>query len=338
MKHDILFMNNTVVNNLVANNMNMVIEDIERCLSIFDNGDAINTGKLVTRWGDTPEDENIHGRINAMPGYLGGDYNVLGIKWIGSGPNNYNKGLPRASVTVILNDSDTKLPIAIADGTTVSAKRTGAVGGIAMKYLAKDNPKTIFICGAGAQGRTQLEAALTVCPTINKVFVYDISFERSEEYANEVKEKYNIESIPTNNIKEATKQSDIIVTVTLATEPFIEYEWLKKGVLILNMADYEVSYDCVSKADKIVCDTWEGIKHRMISTVAFMYKDGLIKDEDIYAEIGEIINKKKPGRENDDEIIYFNAVGMGIEDLAVVAHAYNLAKEQGLGQVVSYWE
>lgn len=338
MKHDILFMNNTVVNNLVANNMNMVIEDIERCLSIFDNGDAINTGKLVTRWGDTPEDENIHGRINAMPGYLGGDYNVLGIKWIGSGPNNYNKGLPRASVTVILNDPDTKLPIAIADGTTVSAKRTGAVGGIAMKYLAKDNPKTIFICGAGAQGRTQLEAALTVCPTINKVFVYDISFERSEEYANEVKEKYNIESIPTNNIKEATKQSDIIVTVTLATEPFIEYEWLKKGVLILNMADYEVSYDCVSKADKIVCDTWEGIKHRMISTVAFMYKDGLIKDEDIYAEIGEIINKKKPGRENDDEIIYFNAVGMGIEDLAVVAHAYNLAKEQGLGQVVSYWE
>jgi ornithine cyclodeaminase len=106
----------------------------------------------------------------------------------------------------------------------------------------------------------------------------------------------------------------------------------------MNMADYEVSNDCVLNADLIVCDTWEGIKNRMISTVALMYKDGLIKDEDIDAELGEIINGKKTGRENDDQIIYFNAVGMGIEDIAIVAHAYELAKEKGIGVKVNYWE
>ena len=338
MKHDILFMNNTVINQLVANDMKLVIEDVEKCLSLFDDEDAINTGKLVTRWGNTPEAENKYGRINAMPGYLGGEYKVLGIKWIGSGPNNFKKGLPRASVTVVLNDAETKLPIAIADGTTVSAKRTGAVGGIAIKYLAKKGAESIFICGAGAQARTQLEAALTVCPTIKKVYIYDLFPEKSEQFAKEAIEKYNVKAIPTKDIKEATQDSDIIVTVTLATEPFIEYDWLRRGALILNMADYEVSYDCVYKADKIICDTWDGIKHRMISTVALMYKKGLIKDDDIDAEIGEIINKKKPGRENDGQIIYFNAVGMGIEDLAVVAHAYKLCKEKGLGQVVNYWE
>lgn len=338
MKHDILFMNDKVVNTLVADNMKLVIEDVEKCLSLLDKGDAINTGKLVTRLGDSPEDENINGRINAMPGYIGGEYNLFGIKWIGSGPNNYKIGLPRASVTVVLNDADTKLPIAIADGTTVSAKRTGAVGGIAVKHLARKNAEVMLICGAGAQGRTQLEAALVECNTLKKIYIYDLYFERSEVFAKEMKEKFNIEVIPTENLKEATEESDIIVTVTLANDPFIEYKWLKKGSLLMNMADYEVTYDCVSNADLIVCDTWEGIKHRMISTIALMYKDGLIKDEDIDAELGEIINEKKAGRENDDQIIYFNSVGMGIFDIAVVAHAYKLAKENNQGILLNYWE
>lgn len=338
MTHDILFMNDRLVNDLVANDMSKVIVEIEKCLSLLDKGDAINTGKLVTRLGDSPEDENITGRINAMPGYLGGDYNVFGIKWIGSGPQNYKQGLPRASVTVVLNDAETKLPIAIADGTTVSTKRTGAVGGIAIKHLARKGAETMLVCGAGAQGRTQLEAALVECPTLKKIYVYDLYLESSEKYAEEMIDKHGVEVIPIKDVKKAVEISDIIVTVTLANEPFIEYDWLKKGALLMNLADYEVSNECVSNADLVVCDTWEGIKERMISTIALMWKDGLIKDEDIDAELGEIINGKKNGRENDEQIIYFNAVGMGIEDIAIVARAYELAKEQGLGVKVNYWE
>lgn len=135
----------------------------------------------------------------------------------------------------------------------------------------------------------------------------------------------------------AVNDSEIIITATLAAEPIIHGEWIKPGTLMINMADYEYTYDCVQKANKIVVDTWVNIKHRLISTVSLMYRDGLIKDEDIYAHLGEIINDKKPGRENEDEIIYFNAVGMGIEDIAVVARAYKKAKELGLGQIVNYW-
>ena len=149
--------------------------------------------------------------------------------------------------------------------------------------------------------------------------------------------KTGVEIIPVETPEAAAREADIITTVTLANEPFIEADWLKKGVLMVQMADYEVTYDCVRKADKIVCDTWEGIKHRMISPIALMYDQGLLKDEDIYCELGGIINGRKPGRESDDEIIYFNAVGMGIEDLTVVAHAYALAKAEGKGQIVNFW-
>ena len=94
----------------------------------------------------------------------------------------------------------------------------------------------------------------------------------------------------------------------------------------------------LQRANKIVVDYWESIKHRMISTVALMWRDGLVKDEEIHAEMGEILGGKKPGRENDEEIIYFNAVGAGIMDIAVTARCYRAALEKGDGIVIPFWE
>lgn len=251
---------------------------------------------------------------------------------------NYKKGLPRASVTVILNDPDTKLPVCIADGTEVSAKRTGASGGVAMKLLSRQNAAVLTICGAGAQGRTQLEAALIVRPTIKKVYIYDIRMESSQRFAQEARAKYpQVEFLPVEGPEQAVRESDITVCVTLANEPIVQAEWLKKGCLLMNMADYEVSYDCVKRASKIVVDNWDTIKHRMVSTVAMMWKDGLVKDEDIHAQLGQILDGKKTGRENDQEIIYFNAVGTGILDLAVTTRCYRKAVETNKGTVVPYW-
>ena len=338
-KVDILFLNNKDMEELGCGDMPSVIHDVERAYILTEQGDVLVPGKCVMRWGSSPEDENTLGRINCMPGYIGGEYNMAGIKWIGSGPMNYKKGLPRASVTVILNDPDTKLPVCVADGTEVSAKRTGASGGVAMKLLSRQDSKVMTICGAGAQGRTQLEAALTVRPGINKVYVYDIRPESSQRFVEESKAKYpNVEFIAVDDPAKAVPESDITVCVTLANEPIVQADWLKKGCLLMNMADYEVTYDCVKKASKIVVDNWDTIKHRMISTVALMWKDGLIKDEDITGQLGQLLLGTKPSRENDDEIIYFNAVGTGILDLAVTTRCYRKALELGKGTTLHYWE
>ena len=147
-KAEVLFLNNKAMDELGAASMVDVINDVERVYTLTQQGDVISPGKCVMRWGKTVEDENTLGRINAMPGYIGGEYDMAGIKWIGSGPMNFTKGLPRASVTVILNDPDTKLPLCFADGTAVSTMRTGASGGVAIKYLARENAEIMTICGA----------------------------------------------------------------------------------------------------------------------------------------------------------------------------------------------
>ena len=338
MSVEVLFLNNKDMEELGAADMPAVIHDVERAYMLTEEGDVLVPGKCVMRWGSTPEDENTMGRINAMPGYIGGEYDMAGIKWIGSGPMNYKKGLPRASVTVVLNDPDTKLPVCFADGTQVSAKRTGASGGVAMKLLSRADASVLTVCGAGAQGRTQLEAALIVRPTIKKVYVYDIRPESAAKYVEEANEKYpGLEVIAVDEPEQAVRESDIIVCVTLANDPIIHSGWLKKGSLLMNLADYEVTYDCVRKADKIVVDNWETIKHRMVSTVAMMWKDGIVRDEDIHAQLGQILTGKKTGRENDEEIIYFNAVGTGILDLAVTTRCYRKALELGKGIKLPYW-
>ena len=181
-KAEILFLNNKAMDELGVNDMNGVIHDVESVYTLTQQGDVITPGKCVMRWGETVEDENVLGRINAMPGYIGGEYDMAGIKWIGSGPQNYKKGLPRASVTIILNDPDTKLPICIADGTKVSTMRTGASGGVAIKFLAKSDAAVMTICGAGAQAPTQLEAAKIARPSIKKLYIYDIVMENAKRF------------------------------------------------------------------------------------------------------------------------------------------------------------
>ncbi len=338
MSRDLLFLNNKDMHELGAGDMMAAMHDVERTYVLTEEGDVILPGKLVTRWGQTPEDENVLGRINAMPGYVGGEYDMAGIKWIGSGPMNYKQGLPRASVSIILNDPDTKLPVCFADGTEVSAKRTGASGGIAVRLLSREDSEVVTICGAGAQGRTQLEAIMLVRPGIKKVYVYDIMEANARRYIDEMAPKYEkVQFALASDLEACVKESDIIICVTLANEPFIHSGWLKKGCLLAQLADYEVTYDCVRKASKIVVDNWETIKHRMISTAALMWKEGLITDDDIYAQLGGILNGSRPGRENDEEIIYFNAVGTGLLDIAVATRCYREALEMGIGTKLQYW-
>ena len=337
-KVDILFLNNKAMEELGCGDMAAVMHDVERAYTLVEQGDVITPGKLPMRWGKTAEDENVYGRINAMPGYIGGEYNMAGIKWIGSGPMNYKKGLPRASVTVILNDPDTKLPVCVADGTEVSAKRTGAAGGTAMQLCAREGAEVLTICGAGAQGRTQLEAAMLVRPNLKKLWVYDIVPANAERFVNEAKEKYpQLDILIADDLEQAIRESDIIITVTLAEEPFVKAAWIKRGALIVQMATLEVEYGVVTNADKIVVDFWDTIKHRMASTIAVMASEGLVKDEDISASLGEILSGKKTGRDNDDQVIYFNSVGAGILDLAVTTRCYREALKRNVGTWVPYW-
>lgn len=337
---DILILNSKEMQELGAGNMAEVLQDVENSYGLYAADDVLMPGKLVMPFGKNPEDEYTKGRINCMPGYVGGSYDLAGVKWVGSAPDNSTRGLPRASATIILNDPVTKLPVCVCDGTQVSAMRTGASGGVAMKYLAPGNASVITICGAGVQGRTQLEAAILVRPTLKKAYIYDLYLRQSEKFIAEMQPRFpkvEMIAVPPEKLGEAVGESDIVDTATLAQVPFIKAEWIQKGCLMVNMSGYEMEDCCVEMADKVVVDFWETVKHRLHATVAHLADEGKFPDEKLYAEIGELVGGKKPGRESEDETIYFNAVGAGILDLAVAARCYHNAVAQNRGTKVPFW-
>jgi len=318
--------------------MKLAIEDVKNTVPLFDAKDFRLPSKVVLRWGETNEDEIRLGRINAMPGYLGGKYNMAGIKWIGSNPENpFKYNLPRASALIILNDPITKIPIAVMDGTIISAMRTGAVTGIAAQYLSKKDSQILGLIGAGVQNHTQLKAVLCTRPNLEKVYIYDINYKRSLTFANNMSKECNIEIIPVKAAEESVINSDIIISATMAKEPVIQEQWIKKGAFYSNVGGHECIYETVKQSNKIVVDNWSEVKHRNVSTIALMANEGLISDRNIYAELGEIVNKKKEGRSSNSEKIYFNSVGMGIEDVSLATRIYKKAKENKYGTELKLW-
>ena len=131
----------------------------------------------------------------------------------------------------------------------------------------------------------------------------------------------------------AASNADIIVTAISGKAPVLKASDITKGGLYIHIGGWEDEHGVAPKADKIVCDDWESSKHRT-QTICRMYKDGILKDEDIHANLSEIITNKKCGRENDYEFIYFNSVGLSYIDLNFANTIYKEAVKLELGTIV----
>jgi ornithine cyclodeaminase len=335
---NLLYINGRDVQKLGGLDAAQAVKDMERVFSLFDAKDVRVPDKVSMGFGNSIAEEKTKGRINAMPGYLGGEYDMAGVKWIGSNPGNLAKGLPRASGITILNDPETKFPLAILDGTGISAVRTGAVGGLAAKYLAKESSRTLLIIGAGLQAETQLESILATHPELEEIFIFDIVEERARIFAETLSARTGKAILAVKDALTCSQNTDIVVTVTGAASPVIDHNWLNPGALYLNVGGFECTYDTVIKAEVKVVDNWEAVKHRNTSAVAKMANTGLLPEPFIDAELGEIVNGKKPGRQTDAQIVYFNCVGMGIEDIAIATRVYREALRTKTGVWLEYWD
>ncbi|MBN1828027.1 MAG: ornithine cyclodeaminase family protein [Deltaproteobacteria bacterium] len=318
--------------------MGKIIKKLEEVFSIHSNGDFVLPPKVSVRWGDAHSEET-RGRINAMPGYVGGPVNSAGIKWIGGAPQNpFKYGMPRASALIVLNDPETLFPIAVMDGTVISAMRTGAVTGVAAKRLARPESSIAGLIGAGTQNRTQLMALKIVLPQLKEVTIFDLKQERSAKFALDVGKELGIDIKPVKSSREAVEGADVVVTATTAKEPVVKADWFNPGCYYSHVGSYEAEYAVIEKANKIVVDDWHQIKHRGVQTLAIMHAEGLIGDDDIYAELGDIVTGKKLGRENGKEFIYFNSVGLALEDVAVAKMIYDAAVSENRGVRLELWE
>ena len=270
---------------------------------------------------------------NCMPATLL-EKNICGVKWVSVFPNNpkmYN--IPNISGAIILSELEKGYPIAIMDGTFCTTIRTAIMGAIGAKYLAKKNPQSISFIGSGEQAKMHFIALKQIFPSIILCKVASKTIESAEGFIEQLSILYpDVKFISYGtDVEKVPYDSDIIVTATSTQAPLLKAKFISKGAFYIHVGGWEDEYEVPLKADKIVCDEWDAVKHRT-QTISRMYKENLLNDENIYANIYDIIAGEKKGRETEEEFIYYNTVGLSFVDIAVSYYFYNKVKQAGFGQ------
>ena len=350
-------------------NMDQCVEAMEDLLVTLNKGDYVMAGVNHNSHGAQvifPDDPQFEGmpknaddrRFMAMPAYLGGKYQMAGMKWYGSNCENKASGLPRSILMMMLNDKDTGAPLALMSANLVSCYRTGAIPGVGAKYLARKDSETVTIIGPGVMGRTCLLAFLSVCPKITTVKVKGRGLRSRHAFEEFVKKECpQIQQvIVCDSMEEAVKDSDIIcVTSTAPVKeidfPYIAEDWVKKGALICLPSAARFDDDFLINRCKKVVDNYKLYEawaeefpypsYEMVQIIGSKFTDylheGRIQREDI-VDIADIINKKHPGRESDDEIIVYSVGGMPVEDIAWGGTVYRNALKEGIGVELPLWD
>ena len=350
-------------------NMDQCVEAMEDLLVTLNKGDYVMAGVNHNSHGAQvifPDDPQFEGmpknaddrRFMAMPAYLGGKYQMAGMKWYGSNCENKASGLPRSILMMMLNDKDTGAPLALMSANLVSCYRTGAIPGVGAKYLARKDSETVTIIGPGVMGRTCLLAFLSVCPKITTVKVKGRGLRSLHAFEEFVKKECpQIQQvIVCDSMEEAVKGSDIIcVTSTAPVKeidfPYIAEDWVKKGALICLPSAARFDDDFLINRCKKVVDNYKLYEawaeefpypsYEMVQIIGSKFTDylheGRIQREDI-VDIADIINKKHPGRESDDEIIVYSVGGMPVEDIAWGGTVYRNALKEGIGVELPLWD
>ena len=267
---------------------------------------------------------------------------ALGVKIVSVYPENINKNLTSVPATMVLVDAETGMVNSLLDGTYLTRLRTGAISGLATDILSRKDSKIFALFGTGGQAVTQLEAVLTV-RKIEEVRVFDVFSERAVEFAKKMSDKFskkfnNVKIYAAKTSDEAVENADIITTVTTSKKPVFNADKVKANVHINGVGSYtpemiEIPGEILVKANKIYVDTIDGAVNESGDLITPISK-GLIKKEKINGELGEVINGKIKGRENDNEMTFFKTTGSAVLDLVAAQKIYEIAKEKGIGQIV----
>ncbi|MEF8775062.1 MAG: ornithine cyclodeaminase family protein [Haloarculaceae archaeon] len=310
-----------------STNMAEVIDAVGGAFAAYARGDVQMPAKSYI---DLPE---YHGDFRSMPAYIdartghGEDWEAAGIKWVNSHVENPDRhGLPTVMGTMIYSDPDTALPLAILDGTELTRLRTGAAAAVATDHLAREDATSLGLVGAGVQSHTQLEAIAEVRP-VETVVVADKSDAAIDEFVGRYGDAYDVRE---GAIEEATA-CDVVSTTTPVTEPIVHE--VAEGTHVNAMgADAEGKHeiaDAVLRAATIVIDDYAQCTHS--GEINVPWQAGLLSDDDLHAELGDVVAGTAAGRSGPDEVTLFDSTGLAIQDVAASHVIYEHARERGVG-------
>jgi N-[(2S)-2-amino-2-carboxyethyl]-L-glutamate dehydrogenase len=313
--------------------MAAMVDVIERAFRVKARGEVRMPPKVMITWADEPGTEEKHGRIMAMPAYVGGEFDVAGLKWIPSVPDNPSRnGLPRANALVLLTDRATGLPLAVMDGTVVSAMRTGAVTGVAVRHLARPDAQTACLLGAGVLAHTQLDALRAVLPGLCQVRVFDPARERCTRFCERARAVAGIDVRPAESAEAAVRGAHVVVPATMAVDPSFERGWIDPGATVVLVSSLDAPVDLHAVTDLLVVDDWE---HE--STHPGRYAQRLVAagvlpaDGSAAVELADVVTGRHPGRTEPGDRIVVTPVGLAMDDVAAAWYVLQGARSRGLG-------
>ena len=270
------------------------------------------------------------GDFRSMPAYMdAGEWDGAGIKWVNVHPGNPDDhDLPTVIGTMIYSDPATGFPLSLLDGTTLTRKRTGAAAAVATDHLAVADAASLGIVGAGVQSYTQLEAISTV-RDIEEVIVADTREAAVEAFIETFEDAFDVRGGP---IAEAAS-CDVLSTVTPVEDPIVSADDVGDHTHVNAMgADApgknELADDVLTAA-KLVIDDYEQCTHS--GEINVPWSEGILGDQDIYAELGEIVAGKRPGRTAEDGVTVFDSTGLAIQDVAAAHAVYERATANDSG-------
>jgi len=315
--------------------MSEAIEAMKKAYASFSNGTAVVP--LRTRL-PIPNSEALS---LFMPAFVNSqDGNALAIKVVSLFPTNPPRGLAYIQAAVLVFDAETGRAIALLEGSSLTAIRTGAASGAAIDLLARKDSRVAAIFGAGAQGRTQLEA---VCSArkIETAFIFAKSMEKAKAFVQEMKSKNGItEDIRVaSSAKEAVEHADIVCTATTSTKPVFDDKDVRAGTHISAVGSYtpdmqEVPAETLQRA-KIFVDSRAASLEEAGDLIQPM-RAGLFDESHVRGELGEVVLGKVSGRESQEEITYFKSVGIAAQDAMAAQVALNNAHTMNIGTEVDF--
>ena len=265
-----------------------------------------------------------------MPAYLP-ECSEFGIKVVSVYDDNPSLNLPRITATVVVLDPETGAPKAFMDGASLTAIRTGAGGGVAADILARKDAKTVGLFGAGVQARAQLQAVMAV-RDIGRVNLISRTYVSAEQLAAEISEwtdapEVNLVLTPQQVVVDA----DIVICATTSATPLFDGNDLQSGTHITAVGTFmpekrEVDTTTIRRTNRIVVDSREACLEEA--------GDLIIPNAQIDAEIGEIINGDKQGRQSDDELTFFKSVGVAVQDAVAASAVLSEAEAKNLGTTI----
>ena len=269
-----------------------------------------------------------------MPAYLKG-MGALGIKTVTVYKDNPKKfQMPNVLGTILILDENTGETLAVMDGGYLTAIRTGAVAGLAARYLSKKNAHTHTLFGTGGMALAQAWAIDSV-RDINKVIIYSLEpMKAKQEFVNSLKEQISSEIVIADDPEEAVRMADIVTLITSAKDPIVDGNWFKPGTHINGIGSHapgmrELDAVTLSRS-KVVCDLVEACKAEAGDFI-IPVNAGEWNWDMVHGSLGDVVSGKIGSRENNEEITLFKSVGLAIQDISTAHYVFEKARDNKIG-------